>query len=75
MITRTIIVNPMQSPPGVWLGKGRGVDGTRCVAFKQEEAAIFSSKTAAEIEAAHFAKNYPKRGNEELMFLHIESKE
>lgn len=75
MTTRTIIVNPMQSPPGVWLGKGRGPDGRRCVAFKREEAQIFGSRTAAEIEAQHFAKNYPKRGNEELMFLHIETKD
>lgn len=75
MITRIVILNPMQSPPGVWIAKGRGPDGKRCIAFKREEAATFNSKTAAEIEAAHFAKNYPARGNEQLAFIYLESKD
>jgi len=73
MITRILILNPMQSPPGVWLAKGRGPDGKRSVAFKREEAAQFGGKTAAEIEASHFAKNYPSRGHEQIAFLYIES--
>lgn len=72
---RILIINPMQSPPGVWLAKGKDPRGNRCVAYKREEAATFTSQVAAEIEAELFAKTCPKRGNEQLTFLYLASKD
>lgn len=75
MTTRVLIINPMQNPPGAWITRGRDTKGNRCVCFAREEANEYPSKTAAEIDAAHFAKTYPKRGNETLSFIYFESED
>lgn len=74
-MTRILIINPMQSPPGIWLATGKDTKGNRCVTPTRELALAVKSKAAAEIETALFEKNYPQRGKERLTFLFIETED
>lgn len=74
MKIRVIILNPMQSPPGVWLSVDAKT-GKQSVAHQREVASVFSSKDSAQMRAQMFAQNYKTRGNETLAFVYMESED